>query len=198
MPSSSDPTYAIAVCAGGGLTHVKAHGAKQNQTRVIPPQEPLFMFKRILVPVDGSPASQNALALAAGLARSSGGQLRLVHVLEDVTYLAGYDPTGASAGELFRVMRESGARILGQAQAAAAAAQVPADTVLVDDAGKRLENAVADIATEWRAELIVVGTHGRRGVSRLMLGSGAEQIIRTAPVPVLVARQAEDEGQAAS
>lgn len=149
------------------------------------------MFKRILVPVDGSPASQQALRIGARMAREAGGQLRLVHVLEDVSYLSGYDPFGATSGELFRVMRESAARILSEAQAQARSDGVQADTVLVDELGKRLENAVAEIAALWQADLVVVGTHGRRGMSRLMLGSGAEQIIRTAPVPVLVARQPE-------
>ena len=149
------------------------------------------MFKRILVPVDGSPPSQHALHVGAGIARESGGQLRLLHVLEDVSYLSGYDPFGATAGELFRVMRESAERILSEAQAQALSDGVQADTVLVDELGKRLDGAVAEIATQWPADLVVVGTHGRRGMSRLMLGSGAEQIIRTAPVPVLVARQPE-------
>ncbi len=152
------------------------------------------MFKRILVPVDGSPASQHALAMAAGLARESGGRLHVVHVLEDVSYLTGYDPWGANAGELFRVLRESGQRVIDEAQAQARAAGVEADAVLVDELGKRLDSTVAELATAWKADLVVVGTHGRRGMSRLMLGSGAEQIIRTAPVPVLVAREAQAPG----
>lgn len=156
------------------------------------------MFKRILVPVDGSPASQHALAIGTRMALEAGGQLRLVHVLEDVSYLSGYDPWGASAGELFRVMRDSGARILSEAQAQARSDGVQAETVLVDELGKRLDNAVAELASQWNADLIVVGTHGRRGMSRMMLGSGAEQIIRTAPVPVLVARQAEPATAAAA
>ena len=53
---------------------------------------------------------------------------------------------------------------------------------------------VADEARRWNADLIVVGTHGRRGVGRMLLGSGAEQVIRMAPVPVLVIRS---EGAAA-
>ncbi len=57
---------------------------------------------------------------------------------------------------------------------------------------------VADAAKEWNADLIVVGTHGRRGVGRALMGSGAEQIIRLAPVPVLVVRLGEGSGSKAA
>ena len=147
------------------------------------------MFQRILVPVDGSDASSHALSTAIGMARQSGGRLRLIHVLEDAAYLAGYDPTGAAAGELYRASREGGERILAADQARVHAEGVPVDTVFMDQLGQRLAQSVADAAQQWGADLVVVGTHGRRGISRLMLGSGAEEIIRLATVPVLVARQ---------
>ncbi|MEJ7931165.1 universal stress protein [Ramlibacter sp. AN1015] len=147
------------------------------------------MFQRILVPVDGSAPSMHALTVAIGMARAFAGRLRLVHVLEDAAYLAGYDPTGAAAGELFRATRDSGTRILAEALETARRAGVDADTVFVDQLGERLPESVAKAAREWPADLVVVGTHGRRGLSRLMLGSGAEDIIRQAPVPVLVARE---------
>ncbi len=68
------------------------------------------------------------------------------------------------------------------------AAGVEADNMLFDNFGERLGDAVADAAKRWNADLVVVGTHGRRGIGRVFLGSGAEQIIRLAPVPVLVVR----------
>jgi len=147
------------------------------------------MFQRILVPVDGSDASSHALSTAIDLARQTGGRLRLMHVLEDAAYLAGYDPTGAAAGELFRASREGGERILAADHARVQAEGVPVDTVFMDQLGQRLAQSVADTAQQWGADLVVVGTHGRRGISRLMLGSGAEEIIRLATVPVLVARR---------
>lgn len=147
------------------------------------------MYQHILVPVDGSDASQHALQTAIGLARQFGARLRLVHVLEDAAYLAGYDPAGAAAGELYRATRESGQSILQQAADTVRAAGLEPETLFIDQFGERLPQAVADAARDWPADLVVVGTHGRRGLSRLMLGSGAEQIIRTSPVPVLVARQ---------
>ena len=57
---------------------------------------------------------------------------------------------------------------------------------------------VANAARLWNADLIVVGTHGRRGVGRMLLGSGAEQIVRLAPVPVLVVRSPEVESESSS
>ncbi|HYE39627.1 MAG TPA: universal stress protein [Ramlibacter sp.] len=145
------------------------------------------MFKRIFVPVDGSDTSLRSLDLACRLASESGGELRLAHVLDRGAYMTGYDVSGAS-GALFEALQSSAQKILAEAQAAAAAAGAQADTVLVNELGASLGEAVAAAATAWQADLIVVGTHGRRGPSRLFLGSGADQIVRLAPVPVLVTR----------
>lgn len=146
------------------------------------------MFKRILVPVDGSDTSTHALQAAIRLARDNEGQLLLLHVMDRSAYLTGYDPSGAAAGQLFQAVQDSATRILQEAQQAADAAGAKAQSRLVNDLGARLGEAVAAAAGEWSADLIVVGTHGRSGPSRLLLGSGAEQIIRLAPVPVLVMR----------
>jgi nucleotide-binding universal stress UspA family protein len=78
----------------------------------------------------------------------------------------------------------------------AKAAGVDFDSHLIDFPGQRLGQTIADEATQWGADLIVVGTHGRRGFSRALLGSGAEQILRMAPVPVLVMRSGDAKAQA--
>jgi nucleotide-binding universal stress UspA family protein len=148
------------------------------------------MYQRILVPVDGSETATKAMVTALQLARDSGGQVHLVHVVEGMTPLAA-DPYGAYSGEVIEIMRQSGSKILEDALQVAKAAGVPADTELFDNFGERLAEVVADAATRFKADLIVVGTHGRRGLGRMMLGSGAEQIIRLAPVPVLVIRHSE-------
>ena len=80
---------------------------------------------------------------------------------------------------------------LADSLAIAKAAGVAAQTKLLDAPGKRLGDSVAEAARAWEADLIVVGTHGRRGIGRVLLGSGAEQIIRLSPVPVLVIRADE-------
>ena len=63
--------------------------------------------------------------------------------------------------------------------------------MLYDNFGEHLADVVSEAAKLWNADLIVVGTHGRRGIGRVLMGSGAEQIIRMAPVPVLVIRAPE-------
>jgi nucleotide-binding universal stress UspA family protein len=154
------------------------------------------MYQRILVPVDGSETANKAMITALQMARDSGGQVHLVHVVEGMTPLAA-DPYGAYSGEVVEIMRQSGSKILEDALAVAKAAGVPAETELFDNFGERLAEVVADSATRFKADLIVVGTHGRRGLGRMMLGSGAEQIIRLAPVPVLVIRHNEPKNASA-
>jgi nucleotide-binding universal stress UspA family protein len=122
------------------------------------------------------------------LARQSGGKVRAVHVVDELAYLSGYDQFGGYSGDLIRAMKEGGARILQEAMATAREAGVEADNILYDKFGERLGETIAEAAKFWDADLVVVGTHGRRGFGRVLLGSGAEQIIRTAPVPVLVVR----------
>ncbi len=155
------------------------------------------MYQRIIVPVDGSQTSNQALATALGLARESGGRVRLVHVVEEMAYLTGYDQFGGYAGDLLKIMRETGTGILASGIAAAREAGVEAEEALYDNLGERLPEVVADEARRWNADLIVVGTHGRRGVGRILMGSGAEQIVRMAPVPVLVIRSTGADAAAA-
>jgi nucleotide-binding universal stress UspA family protein len=151
------------------------------------------MYRRILVSVDGSTTSTKALTEAIRMAGYAGGrcELRLIHVVDEMAYFTGYDPYAAQSGDLIRVMREAGQKILADALAIALSAGVTADTLLIDRFGERLGETVAEEATRWKADLLVVGTHGRRRVGRMFLGSGAEQIIRLAPVPVLVVRNPE-------
>ena len=148
------------------------------------------MYRRIMVSVDGSATSNKALVAATEMASYSGGRavLRLIHVLDEMAYFTGFDPYGGQSGELIKIMRETGEKILRDALAIVQAAGIDADTVLIDKFGERLGETVAAEAQGWKADLIVVGTHGRRRVGRMFLGSGAEQIIRLAPVPVLVIR----------
>ena len=148
------------------------------------------MYQRILVPVDGSETANKALIAALQMARDSGGRVHLVHVVEGLSPMVA-DPYGAYSGEVIEVMRQSGSKILEDALVVAQAAGVPADTELFDNFGDRLAEVVADAATRFKADLLVVGTHGRRGMGRLLMGSGAEQIIRLSPVPVLVIRASE-------
>ena len=153
------------------------------------------MYRRIMVAVDGSATSNKALVAALEMAAYSGGRsvLRLIHVLDEMAYFTGIEPYGGQSGQLNEMMREAGKKVLSDALAVVQAANVQADTLLIDKFGERLGETVAEEAKNWNASLIVVGTHGRRRVGRMFLGSGAEQIIRLAPVPVLVVRSPESE-----
>lgn len=144
------------------------------------------MYKRILVAVDGSATSNKALVAALQQARHGNALLRIVHAVDDVSAVSGFE----YSGELLRMARERGTQVLATALDIARSAGVEADTRLVENPALRLGETVADEAAQWKADLIVTGTHGRRGLGRVLLGSGADQIIRAAPVPVLVVRGA--------
>ncbi|MBS0318402.1 MAG: universal stress protein [Proteobacteria bacterium] len=146
------------------------------------------MYKRILVPVDGSKTSGEAFDAALQLAKESASQVQAVHVVDTLIGIGAAGEFGGYPADLLDLLREDGKRLLAEAQEKAKAAGVEVETALVDDFGPRLGEAVADAAKRWKADLIVIGTHGRRGIGRVLLGSGAEQIIRLAPVPVLVVR----------
>jgi len=145
------------------------------------------MYKRILVPVDGSDTSNKALVAALQMARDSGGRVRLLQVFDELAYLSGFEMTP----EVLQSARDYAQKVLDDTLAMANSAGVPADTRLVETVGLRLGELVADEARAWEADLVVVGTHGRRGVGRVLLGSGAEQVLRLAPVPVLAVRDAD-------
>lgn len=144
----------------------------------------MTLFRKILVPVDGSNISGQAFDLALKLAQEQHAELRALHVIDELGYLSSYE----YAGELLETAQRHGRELLAKALHAGGQAQVPMDTRLIDRPGQRLGEAVADEAASWGADLIVVGTHGRRGVGRVLLGSGAEQIVRLATVPVLTVR----------
>jgi nucleotide-binding universal stress UspA family protein len=148
------------------------------------------MFKRILVPVDGSDTSTRALATALQLARESGGRVRVLHSLDELAYVSGYD----YGADLMRIAREQAGKVLQDAMEVAKASGIPCDSRLAEVPGRRLGDVVADEARSWEADLVVVGTHGRRGVGRVVLGSGAEQVVRAAPVPVLSVRGESEAG----
>jgi nucleotide-binding universal stress UspA family protein len=172
----------------GDLMHIKRMQSMAADTDCHKPTlKRSRMYQRILVPDDGSPTARKALDSAIALAKESNGQIRLFHLLEELPYL-GYELYGNYNAELMESLRTASNTILADGMAHIESAGVSADTVLVDKFGELLGDATAKAAAEWGADLIVVGTHGRRGVGRLFLGSGAEQIIRLAPVPVLVVR----------
>ena len=145
------------------------------------------MYKSILVAIDGSQTSELALNEAIQFARAAGSRLRIVNVVDEVNLNWSEFPNTA---ELWNVLAASGRALLGKAASTAAEASVEADTRLIelDRLGDRIPDVLAREADAWPADLIVVGTHGRRGLSHLFLGSVAEGIVRVASKPVLLVR----------
>lgn len=146
------------------------------------------MYQRILVPVDGSPTSRAGLEEAIKLAKRLDARIRLLHVVDEMPLAVSAEGFGSISVDLLGLLREGGEQVLAQAKARVEAAGVPVDAVLLDSLKGRLSDHVSAQALAWPAELIVIGTHGRRGIGRMVLGSDAEQVLRHAPVPVLLFR----------
>lgn len=144
------------------------------------------MYQKILVPVDGSTTSNCALQEAIKLAQQHHAQLELVHVFEDILYWV--DESYVNYAELQETVRESSEKILTEAQALVQQAGLTPETKLLEAKGQRIANVIVTEAERWQADLIVIGTHGRSGFSRLLLGSVAEGVVRTATMPVLLIR----------
>lgn len=151
------------------------------------------MYRRILVPVDGSHTSVRGLEEAIRLAKDQRARLHLVHVIEEyvVAQSAGLEGTGFYTYDFIDSLRAEGKRIIANAIALASKRGVKADASTFESFSNRSSDHIIREAKKWRADLIVMGTHGRRGVNRLVLGSDAEIVVRTSPVPVLLVRSPE-------
>jgi nucleotide-binding universal stress UspA family protein len=146
------------------------------------------MFKRILVPVDGSTTSNRGLENALALARGRDAVLCLLHVVDEHMIVQHAEAMAAVSEQYLESLRAAGENILARAQADATRQGVNCKTVLVENIASRVADIIVDTAKKQRADVIVMGTHGRRGVKRLVMGSDAEGVVRMSPVPVLLVR----------
>jgi nucleotide-binding universal stress UspA family protein len=144
------------------------------------------MYKRILTAVDGSEPAELALAEAIHLAAEQGAELRVVHLIDTTLGLAAEPGFYSETYEKTSV--EEGRRILDAAVTRARSAGVAVHGKLVEALTAQFGQTLVHEGTLWGADLLVVGTHGRRGVSRLLLGSVAEAVVRHATTPVLLVR----------
>jgi nucleotide-binding universal stress UspA family protein len=147
-------------------------------------------YRKILVAVDGSTASAKGLREALRLAKAEGARLFILHVVDEYPAFAALDGmmAGAPGADLVPALREGGKRVLARAKTTAEKAGVPAKAILREMLSGPAAYPIVREAKKLGADLIVLGTHGRRGVRRLVLGSDAEQVVRTASVPVLLVR----------
>lgn len=145
------------------------------------------MYQRILVPIDGSEAGERGLKEAIGLARALSARVRLVHVINKTPWLySGVPPEVID--QLLDQLRSTGETIMHEATRAVRAAGIEVDHRLIEAPGERAGEFIVTEAKDWPAELIVCGTHGLRGLRRVLMGSDAEYIVSHSPVPVLLVR----------
>jgi nucleotide-binding universal stress UspA family protein len=153
------------------------------------------MYQRILVAVDGSSTSLTGLGEAIRLAQVTGGRLKLVHV-SNVLIGAEYG-MGVDANAMAASIRANASEIIDEAAAVARKSGVPFEQQIVESFGRPADEIVK-VAEVWPAELIVIGTHGRRGLKRLAMGSDAELVLRLSSVPVLMIREKPEAGKVAA
>lgn len=147
------------------------------------------MYKNILVPIDGSPTSKKALDEAVELARLTGGRIHLLHVVDLYVAATGFEAAGAYMNDLRPVLVGSGEELVAKAKADVEQSGIAVETEVYESVSQRVSEIIVQRAESLGADLIVLGTHGRRGIERIVMGSDAEQVVRTAPVPVLLVRQ---------
>jgi nucleotide-binding universal stress UspA family protein len=150
------------------------------------PKGNVMTIKRILHASDFSPASRSALKVARDLARALKAQLILCHAYEALPPLGGEASIPSSLfSQIMTSAREGATRQLEKLAKATRGGGVRVATVLVEGPPAM---AVIRVAKRKGAHLIVVGTHGRTGVQRMLMGSVAERIVRLSPCPVLTVR----------
>jgi nucleotide-binding universal stress UspA family protein len=144
------------------------------------------MYSRILVPLDGSATAQRGLEHAMGLAGALGATLRVLHVVDARQLIA--EASADSPESRLEAWRMAGEHLVASVARQVRDAGVDVEGVVRYDPGLRVSDLIVCEAMDGRADLIVMGTHGRRGLRRLALGSDAELVLRESPVPVLLVR----------
>lgn len=150
------------------------------------------MYTHILVAVDGSNTSKLALAEAIKLAHPQKTQVRLIHVIDQTmsTYEArGWVGDEAALETLLKAAQEAGVKVLEEASKICQEAGLDFQTAMPKTLGAGIADILLEEAGRWPADLIVLGTHGRKGIQHLMLGSVAERVMRRAKIPVLLVRE---------
>ncbi len=149
-----------------------------------------FSVRRITLPTDFSDPSRNALEWALVVARQFGASLHLVHVLPESLMVPPVNPviptgpipaTPTSPQELVEAVQPRVEEIVMRCRELA----VPTESQILQQVGEPVYRPVVDAAIANASDLIVVGTHGRSGLKRFLLGSVAEGVMRHSPIPVL-------------
>lgn len=149
-------------------------------------------YQRIFVPVDGSATSNRGLKEAIELGKAvSGSRIIVVHVVETNPLITAPEAT-TYMPQLVDELRADGAKIASAARSKVEKAGLPADAFIVEAEGRPVYEAIVNEAKRRKAQVIVLGTHGRRGLARVLMGSDAEGVVREATVPVVLVRAPGD------
>jgi nucleotide-binding universal stress UspA family protein len=148
------------------------------------------MYQRIFVPVDGGPISRLGLDEAIALARFTKGRIHLMHVVDDLPIVTdAAEGFSTTAADIIEMADEGGQHVLAAAKTSVQQSGVECDVKMRRTTKGKIYEQIVEEAKEWNADLIVLGSHGRTGAERLLLGSDAEQVARHTDVPVLLVRQ---------
>ncbi|MFV1923094.1 MAG: universal stress protein [Methylotenera sp.] len=144
-----------------------------------------MMYKNILCPVDGSETSNRGMQEAIKLAKDQHAKLMFIHVFD--AYFPIIDGVGNfTPVDIKEVLNENAQAVIAEAKKIAKNAGIEAESKVLDSVGGRPSASIVDYAKAWSADIIVMGTHGLRGINRVVMGSDAENVIRTSSVPVLL------------
>lgn len=145
------------------------------------------MYSRILVPVDGSAPAECGLREAIRIAQATRAKVVVLNVVNEFPILM--DPVAMSDyNNLLEALRRNGEEIAGKASKAVRDAGLECEGAVIDATGGSVASLIVEQVVERRCDLVVMGTHGRRGMKRLALGSDAELVVRHCPVPVLLVK----------
>ena len=147
------------------------------------------MYERIAVAVDGSEVSTAALNEAIKLAGVTHATLLLLHVCEEMPMVWSLEGMASMPMEdVSQAFAAAGKQLLLKDKARAEDSDISVETRLVEDYSGRIGAVIGAEAKNWSADLLVVGSHGRKGLDHLLMGSVAESVMRTASMPVLLVR----------
>ncbi|MBT0963989.1 universal stress protein [Denitromonas iodatirespirans] len=146
------------------------------------------MYKHIIVAVDDSPTSLRAIEEAAALSLNSGARLTVVHAVDEALFAHFNRATLASRDAVQQALLKEGQSVLDSALAAATAAGAKVDGRLLASEHQSTSDQIVQAVSGMGADLLVVGSHGRRGVQRMLLGSVAEKLLKKVNISVMVVR----------
>lgn len=151
-----------------------------------------MIYQHILVAIDDSDTAKSALNEAVKLAKADPNIfIRIIHIIEPLAFMPSFDTPTIPPDEMIQSLFQAGNELLLRTEAELRKQNVQnVETHLIElkSSAYRIEEKICEEANAWPADLILIGTHGRRGFHRFLLGSVAEGVIRIATVPVLLIR----------